>query len=173
MHDMPNQKIVTLGSELLTGCLLEAARCFPLETGGAFMGRHAVDGSVQVLEMIGPGKKAKHYSYSFEPDADWQWAEMDRLFQIYEGRLSYLGDWHTHPRAAHGALSRKDRKALREILSSKDTRETEVISAIFFGFDEIDKWSFWLGRLEPRTLWWPHLSIMPISPKIESAIRDA
>lgn len=132
------------------------------------MGSRALDGSVHVLEMIGPGEKAKHYSYSFEPDADWQWAEMDRLFQAYNGKLSYLGDWHTHPRVMRGNLSGKDRKAMREILSSKDTRETEIISAIFFGSDKIEDWNFWIGRLEPRSLWWPRLSITYATVEIAS-----
>lgn len=38
-----------------------------------------------------------HYGHTFEPDSSWQQQHIGLLYARSGRRLSYLGDWHTHP----------------------------------------------------------------------------
>lgn len=127
-------------------CEGEARRAFPLETGGAFMGRRR-DGDLLVEHLIGPGPGADHRRRSFEPDATYQWAEMARIHRVTAGRAGYLGDWHTHPRCRGGELSALDVQALDEILGSPRSRVESVVFAILSGGRR--RWR-WTGHLASR-----------------------
>lgn len=84
-----------ISREALNGMVSEGGRVFPLETGGLLMGYWG-DGSPVVVTAIGPGPKATHERLNFEPDYVWHTLEVGRLYKEND-KLSYLGDWHTHP----------------------------------------------------------------------------
>lgn len=108
----------------------EANRVFPFETGGVLMG-YWVDpgGEVVITHATGPGPRAVHGLYSFNPDADYQEEEIARHYEA-SGRLhSYLGDWHTHPRES-AYLSRRDRRTLRKIATCPEARAPIPIMAV-------------------------------------------
>ncbi len=93
--------------------LNEAERMYAKETGGLLMG-YKVGDDTYITEIVGPGPKAKHEKSGFTPDDSFQEKEMARFFYSTEGKVSYLGDWHTHPNSsAH--LSELDKQTLREI----------------------------------------------------------
>lgn len=86
---------------------------FPKETGGLLMG-FVSDSNFWITNIVGPGPKAKHESYSYTPDNDFHEDEMARIYHASGRTHTYLGDWHTHPN--NGAyLSNRDKKTLKNI----------------------------------------------------------
>lgn len=55
---------------------------------------------VVVIAVIGPGPRARHEALGFLPDGPWQRRELAALYRDSGRRLTYLGDWHSHPRGA-------------------------------------------------------------------------
>src|SRR5688572_17426298 len=89
---------------------------FPLETGGVLIGYSGGSrgDDVVVVAVSGPGPGANHAALTFNPDHEYQTAEIAREYLASKGVNTYLGDWHTHPRSA-AELSRRDKKTLRHI----------------------------------------------------------
>lgn len=77
-----------------------AGEKFPLETGGMLIGYIASTGEPVVTSIIGPGPNAKHRRFKFTPDGLYHQAMLEAHFHETEGRETYLGDWHTHPKVA-------------------------------------------------------------------------
>ncbi len=77
---------------------------------------------VVVEEAIGPGPAAEHERRSFLPDADWQRAEVARLYHASGRMCTYLGDWHTHPEGGRLRPSSLDRRAARTIARAPSAR---------------------------------------------------
>ena len=111
----------------------------PLETGGAFFGYFADNGDVVVTDLIDAGSDAKRSRYSFEPDQDYQLAEIERLFILSNGKTTYLGDWHSHPNS-FPSLSRKDEKTLLNIALSTEARCPYPVMVVVGSHPE--EWSF-------------------------------
>lgn len=110
----------------------EAARYFPLETGGLLMGYWSADdrGPVAVVtRLIGPGPKADRTPFSFEPDADWQAEQVARMYARSRRRITYLGDWHSHPGGAPRP-SRRDLQVARLIAGAPEARASEPLLCI-------------------------------------------
>lgn len=145
---MPPGPVIVMPTGIVDACLAEAVAHFPLETGGALMGLRGGSGEFLVEHMIGPGPGASHTRDSFTPDADWQWSEMRRLHAEHGGVLSFLGDWHSHPRAPSVELSRRDVRALAEILADERTRATEVVCLILAGGVRGWRAQAWVAEIE-------------------------
>lgn len=138
---------------VLAEMVVEAQRCFPKETGGVWMGYRGTGAEDLVItHMIGPGPGAMHRTDAFQPDATYQHAEIERHYHA-SGRLdTFLGDWHTHPRST-AYLSRKDRKALREVAESASSAQSRPIMGILAGGKpwKLGAWRFrptWYGSTE-------------------------
>lgn len=108
---------------------------FPLETGGMLLGYVADNRDVVVTAIIGPGPKAIHRRYGFVPDAEYQQAELSAHHLITNGRETYLGDWHTHPRGST-TLSPVDKRTLTRIARTPSSGIAEPIMAILGGGKE-------------------------------------
>lgn len=109
--------------------LVAEARRWPVrETGGALLGWRE-EGHVVIAMILGPGPNAKHGFSSFEPDGPWQVEEGKRIYYESGRTISYIGEWHTHPR---GGLrpSRQDRKTARQIANDPDFRTPHLLYAI-------------------------------------------
>jgi len=74
---------------------------FPLETGGMLIGYVGDNGEPVVNNVIGPGPKARHGRFKFVPDGWYQQEVLEKIFLKTEGRETYLGDWHTHPKGGN------------------------------------------------------------------------
>src|SRR5689334_17122746 len=106
-------RICWLCTPLYEQCTAAAARFQALETGGALMGYwHGTDTAV-ITAIIEAGPGALHERYNFEPDQQWQVEQIARHYSASGRRETYIGDWHTHPAANTGGLSRTDRGVLR------------------------------------------------------------
>lgn len=98
--------------------------------------------------MIEAGPAAIHRRTSFEPDSDWQTAELASRYAAAERRLHYLGDWHTHPGGTN-KLSITDRRTMRCIARSHQARCPHPIMAVLAGEEP---WALvvWQYRARPR-----------------------
>ena len=88
---------------------------YPLETGGLLFGYWADNGEPVIEVMVGPGPKAQHNRFTFEPDYDFHDLEVDKIYADKENRNYYLGDWHCHPYPGEVALSVTDIETLVKI----------------------------------------------------------
>lgn len=91
-----------------------AREALPNEIGGLLVGYRADNGELVIQEMIGPGPKARHSPFRFVPDHSWQCDRLDAVYHDSNGRLIYLGDWHTHPNGVP-EMSALDRRTLHKI----------------------------------------------------------
>lgn len=119
----------------------EADRCHPLETGGVLLGFQDVDDDrqIQVVAALGPGPGGTHRRDRFEPDSAWQ---RDRIADVYResGRIvTYLGDWHSHPRGS-GKPSRLDRKTAERVARCAEARAVHPLILILSRNE--NGWSF-------------------------------
>jgi integrative and conjugative element protein (TIGR02256 family) len=87
-----------------------------------------------VTHIIGPGPKAEFGKEDFQPDADFQHSEIDRIYQASGRRDAFLGDWHTHPHTTP-FLSRRDRAAIRKVAKHPMSHQPHPIMAILAGGD--------------------------------------
>lgn len=126
--------------------LSEATAVFPLETGGVLLGyRHTFD--VVVLEAVGPGPQSQHSKTGFSPDSEFQEREIIRRFHETEGRIVYVGDWHSHP-AGGSALSRLDKATLKRIATFAPAFNPTPLMAILYGPPwKLAAWQYQSGRL--------------------------
>lgn len=127
---MRKNDVVWISQETISQMLSEAERSFPNETGGVLIGYWGkLYEEAVITQVTGPGPKAKHYPRSFFPDSAYQETEIANYYQA-SGRLyTYLGDWHTHPKAA-AYLSGTDKKTLRRIASHVEARAPVPLMAI-------------------------------------------
>lgn len=109
-----------------------ADRRYPFETGGMLLGYEAGNGEAVVTYLIGPGPKAKHSRFSFNPDSEYQQAELETHFHKTNGRETYLGDWHTHPHS-NNTLSWVDKKTLTRIARVPESGTQNPLMAILGG----------------------------------------
>jgi integrative and conjugative element protein (TIGR02256 family) len=103
---------------------------YPNETGGVLLGHQTPAdrfGAV-VRHLVGPGPAAVHKPRRFEPDHEWQAAQVAQLW-TRDQSLEYLGDWHTHPSGSVD-LSPMDRDALRVIAASPDADQPHPVMLV-------------------------------------------
>jgi integrative and conjugative element protein (TIGR02256 family) len=141
-----------MGRNAFDFMLAEAARRYPLETGGVLMGYWSEDyKAVAITAITGPGPKAIHKRTAFVPDSDFHEAEISR-FYVHSGRIhTYLGDWHTHPDGiCH--LSSKDRATLKRISRYKAARAPMPIMGILAGSSDwrLGVWCYLRRGVESR-----------------------
>lgn len=125
---------ICIPERVIAAMCREADRRFPKESGGVLLGYVDPDNAkqVEVLKQIGPGPDARHETHRFEPDGEWQ---ARRIAAAYEnsGRLvTYLGDWHSHPRGGQ-MPSALDRSTARKIAESSEARAPHPLIVIAHG----------------------------------------
>ncbi len=111
----------------------EANKKIPLETGDLLSGYYSQDNSdVIVTRIVGPGPNATHEEFNFHPDEDFQKERMANIYDENSENAFYLGDWHTHP-SGLGRLSRKDKRALKNIARFPENYVKNPVMAIMYG----------------------------------------
>jgi integrative and conjugative element protein (TIGR02256 family) len=97
----------------------EAVRHRWVETGGPLFGLEDDAGNSIITSAYGPGPKAVRRRFSLLPDRE----ETQRLIDLHldqeQGRVRYLGEWHTHP-GGSARLSERDLATLRQIADQQD-----------------------------------------------------
>lgn len=139
---------VWIADRALRSMAEEATRTRHSETGGVLVG-YRVEDTFVIREVIGPGPSALHSPARFEPDAHWQYAELDRLYASSGGVLRYLGDWHTHPDGSP-QMSTLDRRTLASIAACRHTKEPNPLMLIGGGGN--DAWAWRVHIYTGRTI---------------------
>jgi len=126
----PHRPIAVLASALAAMC--DAAdSAFPNETGGLLMGFVRAE-HAEITTIIGAGPEAVMTRRSFMPDRDWQYEQIDRLYNDTNGAITYLGEWHSHP-SGSTSLSGLDRSLLREIAETPAAQCQTPLMALLAG----------------------------------------
>lgn len=136
MSEKGFEGIAWLSATAWSGIAKEVAVRFPRETGGVLLGYWvhepppqkpggpvaSITGpEVVITNFLGPGPLAIHGLDSFVPDHAFQDREIAKVYEKSSRQVTYLGDWHSHPRGT-AALSWKDRRTLRRIAHSDTAR---------------------------------------------------
>lgn len=111
---------VWIKKDVLKKIFLNGNKWLPTETGGILMG-YSVSDEYIITDFIGPGEKATHEADSFEPDQVFHESEIARIYKDSEFKVTYLGDWHTHPNS-FPYLSNTDKKTACKIAKYKKAR---------------------------------------------------
>lgn len=111
---------IWIKKEVLDKIFLDGNNWLPKETGGVLMGYIAIEDYI-ITDFIGPGEKAVHGYHSFQPDQAFHESEVARIYKYSELKITYLGDWHTHPNS-FPYLSNTDKKTAHKIAKYKKAR---------------------------------------------------
>lgn len=112
--------------------LAQADEHAPKETGGLLLGYRHSPTEIVITDAIGPGPGGNHRRAGFDPDTDWQTSELALRYAAHHRRITYLGDWHTHP-GGSSTLSRTDRRTVRAIAHHADARCPHPVMAVLAG----------------------------------------
>ena len=122
------------------------------------MGYWSDSNTAVVTKLIDAGPAAERGSHYFEPDQKWQLTEIARHYERSGRRETYLGDWHSHPAAQNGKLSRKDCTVLRRIITTPEARALTPLMAVFNGKPSEWELTVWRAELRPRRFLRPKLT---------------
>jgi integrative and conjugative element protein (TIGR02256 family) len=127
----------------------EGHRRAPDETGGVLIGYWSTGShEVVITNATGPGPRAKHSKALYIPDREYDQAMIAHHYAAAGRRLTYLGDWHTHP-DGKAYLSDQDRRTLRQIAESPSARAPKALMAILAGGQPWEL-HIWVGHLQKR-----------------------
>lgn len=97
----------------------ESAKRRLRETGGGLFGFEGQKGLV-VVHALAPGPKARHRRTRLIPDYEYLQLAINEIHSRSNGRLSYIGEWHTHP-LGRAHPSSTDESACARIASLPET----------------------------------------------------
>lgn len=141
---------VWLAADALQRIQHDAEECRPLETGGVLMGWIKTEREeIVIVASIGAGPLARRGPTTFRPDDRWQDDDVARVYERSGRRVTYLGDWHTHPGGSM-SLSPTDRATLFRIATNPAARAPCPLMLIVAGGDP---WTATMWQWWPRRVW--------------------
>lgn len=143
--------IAYLHRSALETLTIEANTCVPLETGGILMGHFKQPENIPVIMLATqPGPQAVHLKYYYQPDYVYDELLIAEVYKKSNRKITYLGDWHTHP-GLSSRMSYRDKKTLRRIMAYKPARLSTPMMLILSLDDE---WvpTVWQGNLYKKKL---------------------
>lgn len=125
---------IGIPERVLAAMCREAERCYPRESGGVLLGYIDIEDAkrIEVIKQIGPGPDARHEPHRFEPDGEWQAGVIATDYERSGRIITYLGDWHSHPRGGRKP-SDLDRSTARKIACSPEARAPHPLIVILYG----------------------------------------
>lgn len=121
---------VWLPHDALDQAVSDARDMTPDETGGVLLGYWAREHTEAVItSIVGPGPRAEHRSDGFRPDPEFHEDAISHAYRESAGRVTYLGDWHSHPTGLP-VPSEKDRRVLRRIAREPAARAPRPLMLI-------------------------------------------
>lgn len=135
----PERDIAWISNVTAEAIKADAKRAHPRETGGVLLGYWAGNQRVVVTDAIGAGPQALHDTVRLLPDSTYHQREVKRRYEESGRRITYLGDWHTHP---VGGLSPSwlDRRTLSRIQRDSRARAPDPLMIITSGAEEMKVW---------------------------------
>ncbi|UTW02813.1 Mov34/MPN/PAD-1 family protein [Amphritea atlantica] len=128
MEYSPNK--LWLPKELHDEIISEIEHWHPYETGGVLMGYTGSNGDVVVTYLIPCGENSVHKRMSFEPDQEFQLQKISKIYTESSGNITYLGDWHSHPKST-SELSSADKRTLTKVALTKASKCPYPVMMIF------------------------------------------
>ena len=87
------------------------------------------ESAIVVAAHIEAGPDAQRGPQSFTPDGDWQQRRLEEAYEQSGRRVTYLGDWHSHPRGS-GCPSPKDRETAATVAGDPRARASTPVTMI-------------------------------------------
>jgi integrative and conjugative element protein (TIGR02256 family) len=119
---------VWLPAEILATLTAQANEHRPHETGGMLIGWR-IGEDIVVAGTIDGGPRARRERDSFEADGEWQERQLAAIYRESARTLTYLGDWHSHPRG-RGRPSAQDRETAALVADAAEARAPEPLTMI-------------------------------------------
>lgn len=122
-----------------------AIRAEPEETGGILLGYWGPSREeVVVVEATAPGPHAITGKKAFTPDYEHDRELVAQRYRSSRGRITYLGDWHSHP-DSETAPSIRDLRTLRRIADAEVARVEVPMMALVGGVEAwgLSVWAWW------------------------------
>lgn len=111
----------------------ESTRFAPdLESGGLVLGYWASVDEAVIAQVTRPGPLAIRRRHGYVPDGDHDQQAIADVFAGTDGAVTYLGDWHSHPRSS-GRLSPIDRRTLRRIAEAPEAATPHPLMIVVTG----------------------------------------
>jgi integrative and conjugative element protein (TIGR02256 family) len=101
----------------------------PHETGGMLVGWTVATGDVVACASIGPGPRAVFKPDRFEPDGRWQQKELTKIYAASGRTVTYVGDWHSHPRGS-GRPSPTDVETAELVAATPESRAPAPVTLV-------------------------------------------
>jgi proteasome lid subunit RPN8/RPN11 len=105
-----------------SNCLAEIEECsrlnFPNEFGGVLIGSYLNEYKELVISGIICPDKFKSSPVRFEPDHNDLNKKLKQLHKEREGKIEYVGDWHSHPNSSN-QFSAPDLQSIQDVAKSK------------------------------------------------------
>jgi len=120
--------LVWLPRDLLRELCAQAERERPCETGGMLLGWRVGD-QIAIVRAIAPGPRAKRERECFEADGPWQQEQLAAAYEESGRTVTYLGDWHSHPRGP-ARPSARDRQTAVLVAGCPEARAPEPLTVI-------------------------------------------
>ena len=136
--------VVKFSQSSIRKMIVEAGSSVPDETGGILLGYWTVEfKEAIVLYAIGPGPCAIRSPAKFYPDGEYHWKVIEQIFTTTNGKVTYLGDWHSHPQGGRN-LSWLDRSTLKKIAQTPESQTNHPLMVILMGHDSwvINVWGY-------------------------------
>lgn len=132
--------VIWISTIVLDATCKEATRAYPLETGGVLLGYWSGYDAV-IVGSVGPGPAAIHGTDHYRPDHEYQRAGIAAAYAESARRVTYLGDWHSHPGGPAG-LSKLDMETLRGIARHRRARAPHPLMLVLSGTQRwrLDLW---------------------------------
>jgi integrative and conjugative element protein (TIGR02256 family) len=119
---------VWLPVRLLAEMSDHAGEHLPNETGGMLLGWR-LEEQIVIVALVQAGPRAKHARDRFHPDGAWQQRNLADIYHESGRTITYLGDWHSHPRGPRRP-SGADRETAAKVAAEPDARVPEPLTVI-------------------------------------------
>jgi integrative and conjugative element protein (TIGR02256 family) len=138
---------VNIPGVLLHKLISFARNSYPQETGGTLVGHYSDDHTkAHVTEVLEAKKGARRSLRSFFRPSDKEDNQLKQIYKKTRGKIHYLGEWHSHPKASPLPSYRDEttmKQLVRDLKVAADTPlllivggvQLEDICCILFGPD--------------------------------------
>lgn len=124
---MPTDEIIWISTTAIEKLISEGEGYLPNETGGVLVG-WTNDTGIVIHDVSSPGINALHRPRRFRPDQEFRTQYISDYYAQSDGKITYLGDWHTHPMEKEPNISWLDRRELYRISNYSPARlETPIM----------------------------------------------
>lgn len=110
----------------------------PKEFGGIFIGNYINDYKEVIISDVLIPQNFKSSFMGFQPDPNDFNRQLKKIYDKYNGKIVYIGDWHSHPNS-NNQYSQPDFQSIKSVAkSSKVNTHNPILMIAAFGKDYFD-----------------------------------